>query len=85
MVANPQHQPAIEFMQFATIGKHLIFALAKTLSPPFCTNVGSALSFWTKATPRCIRSAVLIGKGLNSLYSKTTNYYIGIHARLPEA
>jgi hypothetical protein len=42
MVANPQHQPAIEFMRFggsiATIGKHLIFALAKTLSPPFCTR-----------------------------------------------
>ena len=25
-------------------GMHLTFALAKTLSPPFCTNIGSALS-----------------------------------------
>jgi hypothetical protein len=53
MVAN--HQPAIEFMRFggsiATIGKHLIFALAKTLSPPFCTNIGSALSFGARRHP----------------------------------
>jgi hypothetical protein len=29
-----------------------------------------------QATPRCIRSAVLIGNGLDNLYSKTAKYYI---------